>query len=94
VSGADAWRGVVPEGALLMPDVFEGAERLGIALAPESIVESGLSQYLDAVLMRASAAIRKTPDVATWSPGFSPDSTSYIPFDAAPTNTSCGRKRP
>src|SRR5260370_23053342 len=65
-----------------------------IAVAPESASDPELSQYLDAVLMRASAAIRKTPEVPTWSPAFSPASTSYMPFDAAPTETSWGRKRP
>ena len=60
---------------------FVGAG-IGFALPGSGDSEVGsapsgdLSQYFAAVLMRASAAIRKTPEVATTSPGLSPESTS------------------
>jgi hypothetical protein len=38
---------------------------MAVMLAPPSLGNSGLSQYFDAVLIRASAAMRKTPEVAT-----------------------------
>jgi len=55
---------------------------MGIAGSTASPVSS---QYFAAVLMRVSAAIKKTPDVATTSPECSPSRTSYIPFASSPT---------
>jgi hypothetical protein len=51
--------------------IEEGAMGNGADAAPAALASSAsvlLSQYLAAVPMRASAAIRKTPDVATTSP--------------------------
>src|SRR6478735_3705899 len=63
-------------------------------MPPPAVSPESLSQYLVAVLIRASAAIKNTPEVATTSPGWGPSKTSYMPSAWVPTRTSCGLKRP
>ena len=80
----DVASGVVDLGkrALLGPLGVIGTELAGgiVIIAPPGVAapasSAALSQYFEAVLMRASAAMRKTPDVATTSPALSPASTS------------------
>jgi hypothetical protein len=59
------WRGTLGiAGGEVGPGIAGGSGMGGVP-PPPSTSDPGLSQYLDAVLIRASAAMRKTPEVAT-----------------------------
>ena len=81
--GIDGIPGMDGIGVSLIGCVLGG---VGVSLGAGAAVSASvlLSQYFAAVLILASAAMRKTPEVATRAPGASPDNTSYIPLASVP----------